>query len=133
MPPESRVRDFAAVPSGPVVRATVVVVTYDGVHLLPACLDALERQTLDRRAFDVVVVDNGSADGTADAVRQRYPWVRLVEAGANLGFAGGNNLALQEVTARFAVLINNDARPEPDFLERILAPFDKPTPDGWRR
>ncbi|MGH9118695.1 MAG: glycosyltransferase family 2 protein [Acidimicrobiales bacterium] len=113
-------------PSGPEIKATVVVVTYNGAHLLPACLDALERQTLDRRTFEVVVVDNGSSDGTAEIVRHRYPGVRLIEAGANLGFAAGNNLALRRVTAPFAVLINNDARPAADFLERIVVPFDAP-------
>jgi GT2 family glycosyltransferase len=48
----------------------------------------------------------------------------VLRAPSNLGFAGGNNLALRDVATPFVVLVNNDARPEPEFLERVLAPFD---------
>jgi N-acetylglucosaminyl-diphospho-decaprenol L-rhamnosyltransferase len=114
------------VPLGPSVRVTVVIVTYNGAHLLPACLDALAGQTMDRRDFEVVVVDNGSSDGTVEVLAARYPWVRVIESERNLGFAGGNNLALRSTAAPYAVLLNNDARPAPDFLERILVPLDEP-------
>jgi GT2 family glycosyltransferase len=105
---------------------TVVIVTYDGAHLLPACLDALAGQTLDRRDFEVVVVDNGSSDGTAELLAERYPWTRLIRVERNVGFSRGNNVALRSTTTPYAVLLNNDARPAPDFLERILAPFSEP-------
>jgi GT2 family glycosyltransferase len=115
------------VSAGP--QATVVVVTYNGAHLLPACLDALAGQTLPRSAFTVVVVDNGSTDGTAELVGTGYPWVELIPSDRNLGFPGANNLALRRATTPLAVLVNNDARPAPEFLERILAVFDRPDAD----
>jgi N-acetylglucosaminyl-diphospho-decaprenol L-rhamnosyltransferase len=108
---------------------TVVVVTYQGAALLPGCLDALAAQTLPRERFTVVVVDNASSDGTPDLVRTRYPWVELVETGRNLGFAGGNNAALRDLRTPWALLLNNDARPHPDALERLLHAAE----DGSRR
>jgi GT2 family glycosyltransferase len=105
-----------------VTRATVVIVNWNGAHLLPPCLDALRKQDTDD--FETWVVDNASADGSVELLRRDYPWVRVIETGANLGFAGGNNAALREVTTPFAVLLNNDAVPEPTWLSRTLAALD---------
>jgi GT2 family glycosyltransferase len=102
--------------------ATVVVVNWNGAHLLPACLDAVRAQEAPF-AFETVVVDNASADGSVQLLRERYPEVTVIETGANLGFAGGNNAALQDVTSPYAVLLNNDAVPEPTWLAALLAPF----------
>jgi GT2 family glycosyltransferase len=100
---------------------TVVVVTWNGAHLLPACLDGLAEQTIARRTT-VLVVDNASVDGTAD-VLARYPAVRVVRAPRNLGFAGGATLGLAQVRTPFAAVLNNDARPDRDWLEQLLAGF----------
>ncbi|MCU1693083.1 MAG: glycosyl transferase family 2, partial [Frankiales bacterium] len=104
-------------------QATVVVVNWNGAHLLPPCLDALARQT--HPSFEVVVVDNASRDDSLE-VLARYPSVRVVRNSDNRGFAGGNNSALRTLTTPYAVLLNNDATPEPDWLERLLAPFAEP-------
>ena len=103
-------------------RATVVVVNYNGAHLLPACLEAMRKQTVD----DVLtwVVDNASTDGSRELLARDFPEVRVLANPDNRGFAGGNNTALFQVTTPYAVLLNNDARPEPDWLERLLAAFD---------
>ncbi len=104
--------------------ATVVIVNWNGEHLLPACLDALARQT--GPAFQTWVVDNASSDGSVALLERDYPGVRVLRNEANLGFAGGNNTALREVTTPFAVLLNNDAMPEPDWLANLLATFERP-------
>jgi hypothetical protein len=114
----------ALVPSAPTTcsaLATVVVVNWNGAHLLPACLDALAAQRT-QMPFATWVIDNASTDESAK-VLARYPDVRVLTAPRNLGFAGGNNLALHQVRTPYAVLLNNDAAPEPDWLERLLAPF----------
>ncbi|ONH59368.1 glycosyl transferase [Frankia sp. CcI49] len=105
--------------------ATVVIVNWNGAHLLPPCLDALAKQDAPF-AFETQVVDNASADDSLELLASRYPWVKVVRSDRNLGFAGGNNLALRNVTTPLAVLLNNDAIPEPDWLARLLAPFDEP-------
>ena len=104
--------------------ATVVVVNWNGAHLLPGCLDALRKQDTDD--FETVVVDNASTDGSVALLRRDYPWVRVLETGKNLGFAGGNNAALRDLATPFAVLLNNDAVPEPTWLSATLAAFDDP-------
>jgi GT2 family glycosyltransferase len=111
--------------TGP-VSATVIIVNYNGAHLLPDCLHALARQHDDAPTFDTVVVDNASSDGSLELLAREFPWVRVIASPSNLGFAGGNNLALREVSTRYAVLLNNDAAPEPGWLNNLLAAFDGP-------
>lgn len=105
--------------------ATVVVVNWNGERWLRPCLDALARQSTSF-PYLVWVVDNASTDGSLALLEREYPDVRVLRNSANLGFAGGNNTALREVTTPFAVLLNNDATPEPDWLEQVLAPFSAP-------
>jgi GT2 family glycosyltransferase len=100
----------------------VIVVNWNGERWLRPCLDALARQQT-RHAFDVWVVDNASSDGSVALLEREYPGVRLLRNAENRGFAGGNNTALRQVTTPYAVLLNNDATPEPDWLEQLLSPF----------
>jgi GT2 family glycosyltransferase len=104
--------------------ATVVVVNYNGAHLLPPCLEGLRRQDLPAGTFETVVVDNASRDGSLDLLARDFPEVRVIASPVNTGFAGGNNLALRTVSTPYVVLLNNDAVPEPDWLRNLLAPFE---------
>ncbi len=82
------------------------------------CLGSLQRIT--RSDVGLICVDNGSDDGSADAVREQFPDVVLIEAGTNLGYAAGNNLGLRhalEHGARWMMLVNNDATVAPDVVE----------------
>ena len=103
---------------------TVVTVTYNGAHLVGACLDGLARQELDGLTMDVVVVDNASTDGTAELVARSHPGVRLLRSPTNRGFAGGNNLLLDHVTSPYVILLNNDAVPEPGFVAALVRDLD---------
>jgi GT2 family glycosyltransferase len=105
--------------------ATIVIVNWNGAHLLPPCLDAVAKQST-AFGFQTWVVDNASSDHSRALLAERYPWVRVIESPRNLGFAGGNNLALRQVTTTYAVLLNNDAVPAPDWLANLLAPFEAP-------
>jgi GT2 family glycosyltransferase len=116
------------VPADRAPLATVVIVNWNGERWLRPCLDALARQTAPF-PYDVWVVDNGSTDGSVALLEREYPHVRLLRNEKNLGFAGGNNTALRQVTAPYAVLLNNDATPAPDWLERLIAPFEEPGGD----
>jgi GT2 family glycosyltransferase len=102
-------------------QATVVVVTWNGAHLLPRCLDALLAD-----GADVLVVDNASSDGTAELLVTRYPAVRSLRTTSNLGFAGGVDVALDAVSTPYAVLVNNDAVVRPGFLGALLEPLAEP-------
>lgn len=100
---------------------TVIVVTWNGLHVLKDCVAALARQTL---PHELVIVDNGSRDGTVAWLHEHAPAARLVALPDNLGFAGGNNAGLRVATGEQLVLLNNDTVAAPDFLERLVAPLD---------
>ncbi len=100
----------------------MVVLTWNGRDDTLACLDSLRGAI--GPADAVFVCDNGSSDGTEAAVRERHPWVRYVQNGANLGFAGGNNagfrLALDEGYG-YVLLLNHDTVVPPGAIGTLVA------------
>jgi GT2 family glycosyltransferase len=100
---------------------TVLIVNYNGARHLAPCLSALAAQTYPRHLFEVVMVDNASADGSVALVKHEYPWVRVVRNPRNEGFAGGNNAGLPFARGRFVVLLNNDTIPDPHWLAELAA------------
>ncbi len=100
------------------MRATVYIPNFEGERWLGRALASLREQS---RPADVVVVDNGSADGSIELVRTGFPEVRLLELGSNLGFGAALNRAVAAHPAEAIVLFNNDAAAEPRFLEALLA------------
>ena len=101
----------------------LIVLTWNQRDLTLDCLASLSAldYPADRREF--VVVDNGSVDGTAEAVRATYPGVTVLETGENLGYAGGNNVGIRyalEQGADYVCLLNNDTEVVPDFLTRLV-------------
>lgn len=101
--------------TGPV---TVVIVNWNSGRLLSDCLRGLAGQTMQPER--VVIVDNASSDGSINFGEIPLN-ITILRAEGNLGFAGGNNLALAECGTEFVALLNPDAFPEPDWLERLLA------------
>jgi N-acetylglucosaminyl-diphospho-decaprenol L-rhamnosyltransferase len=113
----------------PVTSLAVIIVSWNVRDLLRRCLHAVEASLAGSAiAYEIFVVDNASADGTPAMVRAEFPAVRLLEPGANLGFTGGNNLALRAVLregrARYALLLNPDAEPVGDAIPRLVAELE---------
>ncbi|MEZ5964085.1 MAG: glycosyltransferase family 2 protein [Planctomycetota bacterium] len=109
----------------PGVDVAVVVLSWNARTDVLECLSALDACRSDSMA--VVLVDNASADGTLTAVRELHPWVEAIDAGANLGFAGGNNVGMRralELGARTVLLLNSDARIDGSALNALLAHLD---------
>jgi N-acetylglucosaminyl-diphospho-decaprenol L-rhamnosyltransferase len=106
---------------------SILIVTYNSAALIDALLQHLFTE-IHNASFgadaEVVLVDNGSHDGTADLVAKTYPWVKLVPNQTNLGFAAGNNLAAQSASGRYLLLLNPDAMPAPGALARGIALMD---------
>jgi GT2 family glycosyltransferase len=96
---------------------SVIVVNWNSREDLCNCLRSLEAQV--DRDFETIVVDNGSTDGSASAVRELFPWVRLLEAGENLGFAEGCNRAIDVATGAWIATLNNDACVDPEWLSTL--------------
>jgi GT2 family glycosyltransferase len=102
---------------------SIVVVTWNGRQYLDACLSAVAAQS--GVSTETILVDNASSDGTVAYVRERFPAVRVVALPENRGFAGGNNAGVREARGRFIALLNNDAVPEPGWLEALLGGLDE--------
>ncbi|ADB53905.1 glycosyltransferase family 2 protein [Conexibacter woesei] len=102
------------------MRADVVVVTWHGRDVLASCLEHLARQTEEHR---VIVVDNASADGTAELMRTRFPELTFRELPRNVGFGAAVNAGAALGDGDAIVLVNNDVDADPDFLAQLLAPL----------
>ena len=97
---------------------TVVVLNWNGKNLLRECLERLKDQTY--RDFSVVVVDNGSVDGSVDWLKLRFPDIHVIALDKNYGFCLANNIALQEIDSEYVALLNNDAMAQKDWLARLV-------------
>ncbi len=98
---------------------TVIVVNRNTAELLCRCLEHVFG-SVPEVPVQVIVVDNGSTDGSVAEVRNRHPSVQVIEAGRNLGFAKANNLALRESCGEFALLVNTDAMLEADCMAKLI-------------
>jgi GT2 family glycosyltransferase len=98
---------------------SIVIPNVNGGSLLRDCLDALRAQTLDD--FELIVVDNGSTDGSVALVRESFPEARVIELDANYGFARAMNVGIDAAVGEFIVPLNYDARPSSDWLAELVA------------
>ena len=105
---------------------SIVIPNWNGRHHLTECLDSVRRQSF--ASYEVVLVDNGSTDGSADFVLSRYPEVKLLELGENIGFAGGVNAGIKAAGGEYVVLLNNDTEVVPAWLEHLAGAI-KANPD----
>lgn len=101
-------------------KASVAVVSWNGRRHLETCLPALRDQLDPGVPYEVLVLDNGSSDGTEEWVRLHHPEVRLVRSAANVGFCGGNNRLMAAAEGDAVALLNNDTRPEPGWLAALV-------------
>ncbi|MBZ0299070.1 MAG: glycosyltransferase family 2 protein [Anaerolineae bacterium] len=104
---------------------SIIVLNYNSREDTLDCLRSLQHLTY--LAAHVIVVDNGSSDGTPEAVREAYPRVTVLETGQNLGFTGGNNIGIQhalEQGADYIMLLNNDTIVAPDMIDVLVGALE---------
>ena len=111
---------------GPVtpVRIAIVIVTHEAERFVDDCFGSLRAADPSGLDLEVIAVDNGSRDGTVARIRGRFPEVRVIENGRNLGFAAGNNVGIRLALDRgadFVYLLNPDTEVAPGFLREVLA------------
>ncbi len=104
-------------------RLSIVIVTYNSREDVDRCLQSILRH---RPAVDheIVVVDNASHDGTAASVRQRWPAVRVLDAGGNIGFAAANNIGIRATLGELVLLLNPDTLVPAGALDTLVAALD---------
>jgi N-acetylglucosaminyl-diphospho-decaprenol L-rhamnosyltransferase len=99
---------------------SIVVVTYNAKGHLSNCLSAVADSK-----HEVIVVDNGSVDGTAELVRSMFPSVRLVQLEQNLGFGVANNEGMRRASGRYFLLLNSDAWPVEEAVDELVSFADR--------
>ena len=103
---------------------SVILVNLDGAEHLPDCLDSVRAQDYPRERLDVIVVDNGSTDGSLEMLADRYPWVRVLAQGTNTGFAPAVNTGVRAATGDCVALLNNDMRADPGWVSSLVDGYD---------
>ena len=101
------------------MEVSVVIPNFNGIAFLDSVLGSLEGQTLSN--FEVILVDNGSTDGSCSFVTANYSWVHLIELSENFGFCGAVNAGIRAAKAPYVLLLNNDTEVKEDFVEEMLA------------
>ncbi len=113
-------------------KVAVIILNWNGVKDTLACLASMAQVTYDN--FSVLVVDNGSSDGSEQIVGEAYPDLPLLQTGANLGYAGGNNAGIRLVLAAdpaYVLLLNNDTLVAPDFLDALVSAAEANPAGGY--
>ncbi|HVO69262.1 MAG TPA: glycosyltransferase family 2 protein [Aggregatilineaceae bacterium] len=105
------------------MQLTTVICNYNTCDALARALESLLATTGDLD-HEIIVVDNASQDGSADIIRERFPSVRLIESGANLWFAGGNNLGIRAAQGDYVYVLNPDTVIQPSALHAMTAYLD---------
>ncbi len=102
---------------------TVIVLNYNGLPHLKTCFDSLKQLQYPDDKLEIMFVDNGSHDGSEAFVRQHYPDFTIVQNGANLGFAEGNNVGARLARGEILVFLNNDTRVDSNWLVELVQPL----------
>ncbi len=106
--------------------ASVVIPNWNGKELLAKYLPSVVEALAGNSENEIIVVDNGSTDGSAEFLRAAFPGVKLLALPVNLGFGGGSNAGFREARNPIVVLLNSDMRVAPDFLAPLLEGFRDP-------
>ena len=97
---------------------TVVIPNYNGKKYLDDCLKSLKKQSY--QEFKVIIVDNGSTDGSQDHIKNKYPQVELIELSENTGFANAANVGIKAADSEYVFLLNNDTMCDENALENLI-------------
>ena len=101
---------------------SVVVLNYNGRRYLKKCISSLSVQSYGD--FEVIVVDNGSTDGSVEYLKTHFPRVKIVRNKSNLGFAGGINVGIEHAEGKYILTLNNDTQADMNFVERLAEAMD---------
>lgn len=103
-------------------KVSIIVVNWNGKQLLAGCLESVQKQTY--TDFEIIVVDNGSTDGSCDYLKKTFPGIHLIELSENRGFTGGNNIGFSQSSGEYIVLLNNDATIQKNWLEVMVTALE---------
>ncbi len=108
-------------PETDICQVSIIVVNWNGKSFLDVCLSSALQQSY--HSYEIILVDNGSTDGSVEFVRQNFPKVKVVELRENRGFAGGNNKGVEVAQGDCIALLNNDTQVHNQWLENLVPPM----------
>lgn len=106
-------------------KATVVIPNYNGIRFLEDCLQAILEQEPGTPEYDVMVVDNGSRDGSLELIKEHFPQVRVEALSENTGFCHAVNLGIQKAATPYVILLNNDTKVKPGFVSGLCRALER--------
>src|ERR1700687_3273997 len=106
------------------IDVSAVVISLNSRHFLKGCLDSLKSAEWGGHSFEVIVVDNGSTDGSQAMVRTEYPWVRLIANEKNAGLCAAANQGAKAAVGKYYLLLNDDILILDDALPRLIRFLD---------
>lgn len=104
-------------------KVTVVIPNYNGIKYIRDCMDSLRSQT--GEAFDVLVIDNGSKDGSLEVLQEEYKEARVIALADNTGFCHAVNLGIKESKTPYVILLNNDTIVKPGFVQALTEAIEE--------
>ena len=100
---------------------SIIILNWNGLEDTIECIESLERLTYPN--YEIIVVDNGSTDGSQEAIMKRFPEVALIQNSENLGFAGGHGKGIRYASGEYIAFLNNDTIVDPRWLDELIKPF----------
>ncbi|KKQ67139.1 MAG: putative glycosyltransferase [Candidatus Daviesbacteria bacterium GW2011_GWA2_38_24] len=100
------------------MRVSVVIPNWNGKEFLKACLKSLESQTF--KNFEVIIVDNGSTDRSAQYIKKYFPKFKVIKLPKNIGFSPAVNIGIKDSQGEYIVLLNNDTKVDKDCLKQLV-------------
>lgn len=107
---------------------SIIIVNFNGNKFLQPCLRSLTMQ--DYNNIEIILVDNGSTDGSVQYISKTFPYIKLIRLQKNIGFAGANNIGFKKATGKYVLLLNNDTKVRADFLSRLIEVFERDSTIG---
>lgn len=99
---------------------SIIILNFNGKSYLKDCFSSLQTIDYPTSKFEVIFVDNGSIDGSAEYVQEEFPWVSIIRLNKNIGFGGGNNQGVRFVKGDYVIFLNNDTKVTQKWLSELV-------------
>lgn len=105
------------------MKVSIVIPNYNGKQYIKACMESLEKQSY--KDFEIILVDNGSLDGSRSYIKENYPDINVIFLDKNYGFSYAVNVGIKQSNAEYVVLLNNDTEVDKDWLGNLVRCIEK--------
>lgn len=105
---------------------SIIIINYNGRKFIGNCLTSLSKISYPKDSYEIIVVDNNSLDDSVSFISKHFPEVTLIKSKENLGFTGGNNLAVQHASGELIALLNSDTTVDPEWLTSMVETISSP-------